>query len=50
MNMLNNVGERTPPSGTSILNLCCDVFFLNVVSFDVICYAFENCVWYFCLV
>ena len=30
--MLNNVGDRTPPCGTSVLNWCCvDVLFLNVV-------------------
>ena len=30
--MLNNVGDRTPPCDTPVLNWCCDdVLFLNVV-------------------
>ena len=30
--MLNNVGDRTPPCGTPVLNWrCVDVLFLNVV-------------------
>ena len=30
--MLNSVGERTPPWGTTVLNLrCLDVWFLYVV-------------------
>ena len=44
--MLNNVGNRTPPRGTTVWNCKCVCF----SSFDVVCDEFDNGVWAVCLV
>ena len=45
--MLNSVGKRTPPWGTSVFNGC--VVSVCCIGFDVVCDEFYDCVWNVCM-
>ena len=46
--MLNSVGERTPPRGTSVLNCVISICCVGFASLDVVCDELNDCAWNVC--